>query len=51
MMAPELLVICPPPPSTMASPPPTLSCAPDNMFTVTLVLPGWATIPVVTGLG
>src|SRR5262249_6567489 len=51
MMAPELLVIWPPPPSVMASPPPTLSCAPDSMLTVTLLLPGWAVIPVVTGLG
>ena len=51
MIAPELLLTCPPPPSTSASPPPTLSCAPDCMLTVTLVLPGCATIAVVTGLG
>jgi hypothetical protein len=51
MIAPELLVICPPPPSTSASPPPTLSCAPESMLTVTFVLPGCATIPVVTGFG
>src|SRR5262245_43230488 len=51
MIAPELLVTCPPPSSTSASPPPTLSCAPENMLTVTFVLPGCATIPVVTGFG
>src|SRR5262245_57172940 len=51
MIAPELLLTCPPPPSTSASPLPTLSCAPDCRLTVTLVLPGCATIGVVTGLG
>jgi len=51
MIAPELLLTCPPPPRTSASPPPTLSWAPDSMLTVTLVLPGCETIAVVTGFG
>jgi hypothetical protein len=50
MMAPELLFTAPPPPSTTASLP-TFNCAPESMLTVTFVLPGCATIAVVTGLG
>src|SRR6516164_3991317 len=50
MMAPELLLICPPAFSTTASLL-TFNCAPESMLIVTFVLPGVETIAVVTGLG
>ena len=49
-MAPELLLTCPPAFNTTASLL-TFNCAPESMLIVTFVLPGCATIAVVTGFG
>src|SRR5262249_25096726 len=50
MMAPELLLTCPPAFNTTASLL-TFNCAPESMLIVTFVLPGCETIAVVTGFG
>jgi len=50
MMAPELLVTCPPAFSTTALLF-AFNCAPESMLIVTFVLPGCETIAVVTGFG
>src|SRR5262245_55922829 len=50
MMAPELLLTCPPAFNATASLP-TFNCAPESMLIVTFVLPGCETIAVVTGFG